>query len=176
MLFAAQDDIVNKLVVDLGCGTGILGIGAVILGAAHVVGVDVDAAAIEKARVNACDAETDVDFVLADALASPPWAFAQAGRLADTVVMNPPFGTRKAGADVEFLRAGLNLCRGAVYSMHKTSTRDFIVNKCSAEWGMDVKVVAQLKFDVPASYAFHKKKSADVDVDLIRVAHRYNVL
>ena len=34
------------------------------------------------------------------------------GRLqADTVVMNPPFGTRKKGADVEFLRIGLKVCR-----------------------------------------------------------------
>ena len=45
----------------------------------------------------------------------------------DCVLMNPPFGTQKNsnGVDMAFLRAGLQLCsrRGAVYSLHKTSTR-----------------------------------------------------
>ena len=42
---------------------------------------------------------------------------------ADTVVMNPPFGTRKKGADMGFLRAALGVAKRAVYSLHKTSTR-----------------------------------------------------
>jgi putative methylase len=42
---------------------------------------------------------------------------------AHTVVMNPPFGTRVKGADMGFLRAGLTIASGAVYSLHKTSTR-----------------------------------------------------
>jgi predicted RNA methylase len=39
----------------------------------------------------------------------------------DTVLMNPPFGTRRAGADIEFLQLGVQLARRAVYSMHKVS-------------------------------------------------------
>ena len=49
-----------------------------------------------------------------------------AGLVADTVVMNPPFGTRTRGADVAFLRAAFALSRGAIYSLHKTSTRAHI--------------------------------------------------
>jgi rRNA N6-adenosine-methyltransferase METTL5 len=45
---------------------------------------------------------------------------------ADTVVMNPPFGTRRKGADMEFLAAALKLSRGSVYSLHKSSTRSHI--------------------------------------------------
>lgn len=45
-------------------------------------------------------------------------------RAFDTIVMNPPFGTKQnAGMDMKFLSAGLNLARGAVYSLHKSSTR-----------------------------------------------------
>lgn len=33
----------------------------------------------------------------------------------------------------------------------------------------DVKVVAQMKFDLPKVYKFHKEKSVDIEVDLIRV-------
>lgn len=38
--------------------------------------------------------------------------------------MNPPFGTRKKGADMEFLSAAMKVASQAVYSLHKTSTRE----------------------------------------------------
>ena len=41
----------------------------------------------------------------------------------DTVLMNPPFGTRNAGIDAEFVTRGMQNAR-TVYSLHKTSTRD----------------------------------------------------
>jgi hypothetical protein len=44
----------------------------------------------------------------------------------DTVIMNPPFGTRRKGADADFLRAAARLVAGAggaIYSLHKSSTR-----------------------------------------------------
>lgn len=46
------------------------------------------------------------------------------GKVVDTVVMNPPFGTRKKGADMEFLSAAMKVASQAVYSLHKTSTRE----------------------------------------------------
>nr|DAD26859.1 TPA_asm: hypothetical protein HUJ06_028327 [Nelumbo nucifera] len=38
--------------------------------------------------------------------------------------MNPPFGTRKKGADIDFLSTALKVASQAVYSLHKTTTRD----------------------------------------------------
>lgn len=35
--------------------------------------------------------------------------------------------------------------------------------------GLHVEVVAQMKFGIPNMYRFHKQKSVDVDVDLIRI-------
>ena len=88
----------------------------------------------------------------------------------DTVVTNPPFGTKhNAGMDVRFLKAGTRLARRAVYSFHKTSTRDYLLKTISA-WGFEARVVAELKFDIPATYKFHNKANVDVAVDLIRVA------
>ena len=90
----------------------------------------------------------------------------------DTVLMNPPFGTKhNAGIDVQFLRTGTRLARKSVYSFHKSSTRNYILRKVS-EWGMDAKVVAQMKFDIPSTYKFHQRKSVDVEVDLLRVSIR----
>ena len=38
------------------------------------------------------------------------------------------------------------------------------------DWGFpDSEVVAEMKFDIPKSYNFHKAKTKDVEVDLIRI-------
>jgi len=38
------------------------------------------------------------------------------------------------------------------------------------DWGFpDSEVVAEMRFDIPKSYDFHKSKSKDVEVDLIRI-------
>jgi predicted RNA methylase len=90
----------------------------------------------------------------------------------DTVVTNPPFGTKanNAGMDLRFLRAATRLARRSVYSFHKTSTRDFLIRQVQHEWGYcNVKVVAEMKFELPQKYKFHKEHSVDIAVDLIRV-------
>ncbi|KAE9417089.1 hypothetical protein Angca_006449, partial [Angiostrongylus cantonensis] len=88
----------------------------------------------------------------------------------DVVVMNPPFGTKSnVGIDMQFVRAGLMMLSpgSSLFSLHKSSTRDYILktaNKCN---GVDASCVAKLKWNLPTTYKFHKKKSVDIDVDLI---------
>jgi hypothetical protein len=82
--------------------------------------------------------------------------------------MNPPFGTRNKGVDVLFLEKALELRPKAIYSLHKTSTRKFLIKKAEQEWGLEAKVLAELKFEIPQIHKFHKKKSVDVEVDFIR--------
>lgn len=90
----------------------------------------------------------------------------------DTVIINPPFGTKNnAGIDIAFLNCGRRLARNAVYSFHKSSTRKFLLHMASEEWGMSAEVVAEMKFDIPNMYKFHKKSSVDVEVDLLRLWH-----
>ena len=69
-----------------------------------------------------------------------------------------------------FLETGIKLVKvgGAVYSMHKSSTREHIQKKAQ-DWGCSLEVLAQMKFDIGKMYKFHKKKSVDVEVDLIRL-------
>ena len=93
----------------------------------------------------------------------------------DLVLMNPPFGTQKGsgGVDMRFLRAGLGLCaaEGAVYSLHKTSTRTYIA-RTAAAWGVACRVVAELHFEIPKMYKHHKHASLDVAVDFWRFSPR----
>ncbi|XP_010254037.1 PREDICTED: methyltransferase-like protein 5 [Nelumbo nucifera] len=167
MLYMAENsfgDISGKVVADFGCGCGTLGIAGALLGAEYVVGVDIDSQSLELASLNAEDLELDIDLVLWD-IRNSKWR----GQIVDTVVMNPPFGTRKKGADIDFLSTALKVASQAVYSLHKTTTRDHVkktalrdLNARSAE------VLCELRFDVPQLYKFHKKKEVDIAVDLWR--------
>lgn len=85
----------------------------------------------------------------------------------DVTIMNPPFGTKTKGIDMVFLKNAIGLSETAVYSLHKTSTRNHII-KCAKSWGAEAKVIAELRYDIQSSYKFHKKKSVDVMVDFIR--------
>jgi 23S rRNA G2445 N2-methylase RlmL len=93
-------------------------------------------------------------------------------RFVDTVMTNPPFGTKadRAGIDVQFLLLACRLARRAVYSFHKTTTRAYILRTIQKEFPTaTVSVVAEMKFDIRQTYKFHQKASVDVAVDLIRV-------
>lgn len=169
MLYTIQtnyDDLENKLVLDLGCGAGMLSVGASLLGAAHVVGVEIDSDAIEifKSNVEGFELE-NVDCLQWDVLALEGVDF---DLKFDTVLMNPPFGTKQnSGIDIKFLRIGLALAKHSVYSLHKTSTRDHIKKK-AIEWNVKASVIAELKYNLPQTYKFHKRSTVDIAVDLWR--------
>lgn len=163
----AYDEFEGKTAIDLGCGTAMLSIGAAMLGARFVLGIDVDADALETAAENVAGYEDHlpIDFLLCDA--------AHVGLLlrfgADAVVMNPPFGTRRKGADMDFLRVAFRLSCHSVYSLHKSSTRDHVGRVARRELrSRAAEPLAQLRYNLPNTYKFHKLKSKDIEVDLWR--------
>ncbi|XP_072978562.1 uncharacterized protein [Typha angustifolia] len=167
LLYTAEntfDDISGKVVADFGCGCGTLGIASALLGAEHVLGIDIDPESLEIASQNAADLEVDIDFIWSDIK-----SLKLRGPLVDTIVMNPPFGTRKKGSDMEFVFMALKVASRAVYSLHKSTTRDYIrrtaLRDCNAK---SADVLCELRFDVPQLYKFHKKKEVDIAVDLWR--------
>ena len=84
--------------------------------------------------------------------------------------MNPPFGTKREGIDWLFLETALKHAE-VIYSLHKTSTRKYLLDKASRQFGCTSEVVAEMKFELPKSYKFHKKESVDIAVDLLRFEH-----
>nr|CAG4645760.1 EOG090X0BVL [Lynceus sp. MCZ IZ 141354] len=170
MLFtiASNGDIEEKSVMDLGCGCGMLTIGSSLLSADVVYALDIDSDALNIAQSNVYEFEmTNVDFVNVD-VTSLTW---HGG--VDTVVMNPPFGTKTKGVDVLFIEKALEMTQencGVVYSLHKTSTRKYITTRFQNR-PLKCQVVAELRYDLPATYKFHKKQSVDIEVDLWRFQH-----
>ena len=169
-------DIEGCSVADLGCGCGMLSIASVMLGAESVTGVEIDTDAISIFQENIEDIgldESAIDIVQTDICNDVNCNTSPLREKSfDTVVMNPPFGTKQTkGADMMFLTAAVKLARNAVYSLHKSSTRDHILKK-AGDFGMVATVVAELRYNLDASYKFHKKKSQDIAVDLIRFAFK----
>jgi rRNA N6-adenosine-methyltransferase METTL5 len=166
MLFIAENsygDIEDKCVLDLGCGPGILSIAASLMGAATVCSIDVDTDALECAWVNLKKMEVEnVDLVQADVQTLQ----LQLEKKYDTMICNPPFGTRNAGIDTVFIEKGLSYAN-TIYSLHKTSTREHFVKFCDKR-GVLLEVIAELKYDIPRTFAYHKEDNKDVFVDLLR--------
>src|SRR5205809_3328111 len=111
-----HDDLEGRI-IDLGTGTGRLAIGASLMGSAHVVGVDVDARALELARENAKTAGVKVKWVQS--------TIDKLDGTYDTVIMNPPYGTRTIHSDTRFLDKAFQIA-SITYSIHKASTRTFL--------------------------------------------------
>lgn len=167
---AKYGDLDGRFVADLGAGCGMLSIGAFLMGAAATVGFELDADAVQIFRANVADMELPaVECVQCDVLGELAAPASRWLGVFDTVLLNPPFGTKhNAGQDVRFVEVALRLSHGCVYSLHKSSTRDFIRKRAEREWGVGAEVVAELRYNLEASYRFHKKKSVDIEVDCWR--------
>ena len=77
-------------VLDYGCGSGILAIAAMKLGAREVVGTDVDAQAIRASRDNAHGNAVEATFVVPDALAMRAFDVVVANILANPLILLAP--------------------------------------------------------------------------------------
>ncbi|PKK86211.1 MAG: RNA methyltransferase [Thermoplasmata archaeon HGW-Thermoplasmata-1] len=164
VLFTAysQGDIEGKRVIDLGCGTGIFAIGAGLLGAKEVIGVDVDSDSLEVARsfASSLGVSEKVSFVQ-----SGVSDFATAS---DTCIMNPPFGAQKGsrGADRLFVEKAIELA-AVTYSLHMASTLDFL-KKLVASLGGEADFAIFYDFPIKAQFHFHEKPRLDVRVVMLR--------
>ncbi|KAF9764263.1 Methyltransferase-like protein 5 [Nosema granulosis] len=156
-IHSEYDDIEGKIVMDLCCGTGILAIGCSFFGPKYLMAVDVDKEALDVCKENLINFEVECDLIRSDFN-----KFSMFSDMVDTVIMNPPFGTKIKHQDVKALDKALSIAK-VVYSMHKKSTRDYFLKKYPSS-----KVVAQMKYDLPRTYDFHKSKNKVIEVDLIR--------
>ena len=69
-------DLRNQRVLDYGCGSGILAIGAALHGATHIDAVDIDEAAVQSTRDNATANQVSLHAGLPDQVSSEPRSYA----------------------------------------------------------------------------------------------------
>jgi predicted RNA methylase len=191
------DDIDEKCVCDLGTGTGMLGISTSFFNPDYILGIDIDPDALAICQRNIAEFEVDrIDLIQADCkqMLVKHEADDDSLRLVDqfdTVVMNPPFGTKnqkisasssnaaestkQLGVDLIFLKMAAKLSTHAIYSIHKSVTRSYIKN-LSKSWNLSMEVVSQLRYNIPKVESRNKRlvtsaPEKDVEVDLLRFVH-----
>jgi putative methylase len=163
-------DIIQKRIVDLGCGTGKLAIGTALLGAKEVVGVDIDKTAVKLAWKNATKlgVKDKTQWLIAD-IDAIHGAF-------DTVLQNPPFGVRKRKADRKFLQKSLEIAY-RVYSLHKGKSSKELVRRLEGhrtqvvrvhpsaflenfidKHGGKIRAVYVMVMTIPYMFKFHRKR------------------
>ena len=161
-----KGDIEGKRVCDLGCGTGILAIGAALLGAGSVTGIEVDKNAVDVANANAALLEVEVTFIAMDV--KEPELPARAGPI-DTVVMNPPFGAQKIHADRPFIDCALTLAP-VTYSIFNAGSAQFV----NAYTAHRAKVTEKIggTFPIKRTFAFHTRDVQEIEVEILRLERK----
>ncbi|MFA4875785.1 MAG: METTL5 family protein [Methanoregula sp.] len=168
LLFHAlmQQDIEDRAVCDLGCGTGVLAIGAALLGARSVTGIEIDEQAIRTAEANARLLDADVTFVSADV--RNPDLPSRLGSF-DTVIMNPPFGAQKVHADRPFIDCALALAP-ATYSIFNAGSTPFV--KAYTEGRAEITERIGGAFPIKRTFAFHTKDVQEIEVEILRLIRK----
>jgi putative methylase len=159
-------DIEDKIVLDLGCGTGIFSIAALIAGAKKVTGIDLDEDAVKAAKRFADENKFDINFIVQDVK--------DVNVSCDTILMNPPFGAQKSNinADRKFIEKAFVL-GDVIYSLHLNKTVPFIEKMVSSLKGT-IDFTKNYSFPIKHSQSFHSKKVVFFDVSLLRILTKGN--
>jgi len=163
ILFIAYQfgDIKDKIVLDLGCGNGVFSIGAAIMEAKKIIGVDIDKNCLKVAKTYSKENRINITFVNKD--------IKDIKIKCDTIIMNPPFGAQKANkkADRKFIEKGFEIA-SVIYSLHQSKTVDFIEKMVRSLKG-EIDFHKEYNFPIKFTYDFHEKKVVNLEVSLLRI-------
>ncbi len=166
---AMRGDIEGKRVCDLGCGSGILAIGAALLGAREVVALEIDPDVLGIARRNADRAGVEIHFLEADI--KNPEIHTLAGAC-DTIVMNPPFGAQQIHADRPFIDAALAIAP-VTYGIFNAGSRSFIRTYLAGRGEID-EVIGGL-LPIRRTFAFHRDEIREIPVEICRIVSNHEI-
>ena len=154
----AFGDLEGRAVVDVGAGNGILGLGALLLGASSVLLIEADPSVAEVAERNAAEAGGEVD-VLVHAVQ----AAEDLGSVGGTVLIsNPPWGVQTTGADRPILEAMFTSEAEVIHLMHHADAGH--VEALAASHGWRSADVLRAPFRLPLVHAHHRSGRRDTEV------------
>ncbi len=160
-------DIEDRIVVDLGTGTGMLALAAALRGPELVFGVELDGDALQTALDNErrVASRSGIEWLRGDATQpsiAPP-------RDQTTVLMNPPFGAQQSnrGADRDFLAAAQTVANVS-YSVHNADSQAF-VEAYAADNGGTVTHAFAAELEIDNQFAFHDSEQEIIDAEVFRI-------
>lgn len=149
-----RGDIRQKVIADFGSGTGILGLGALLLGAKKVYFIEIDQDAIKISKDNYKRLKSE--FSLKGCAVFLNQGIQDFDKAVDVIIENPPFGVKKRHADKIFLEKAIKTAP-IVYSLHKSESKCFIDSFCRDN-NINSANITTFTFPLKASLDYHKKR------------------
>ena len=139
-------------VADLGAGNGVLGLGALAMGAGRAILVEADEAACDAAKSNAESMGfADSVEVIQATLGSDPVDLGSA----DVVISNPPWGRQAPRADRPFLEAMIAAAAPA-HLLHSAEATH--IQPLFEDVGWATERYGEADFALPAAYSHHRRQ------------------
>lgn len=161
---ALKGDLNGKVIADLACGPGILGIGALLMGARKVFFVDKSEEAIRICRENYGIIQKEYLIGQGEFVIGNIKVFDEE---AEVILENPPFGTKEKHADKLFLEKAFSVGK-VVWSMHKSTTKGF-VEAIARDHQFLITHFYKYNFPIKAMFRWHEKPVKEVEVGLWRM-------
>jgi putative methylase len=164
------NDIKNRLIFDLGSGTGRLSIACSFFKANNVISVDVDWNALKILKRNI--KKFDLDHLILPICADVAYIeFSKSifkKNMKITTIMNPPFGVKTKSADRPFLEKAFSFS-DVVYSIHLANekVKKFILSYVK-QFNWKVDNILPYDMILERSFKFHTHKAKEIKVYVFR--------
>jgi len=155
-----KGEIENKKIIDIGAGTGMLGIGAAFLGG-NVTMIEIDKDAYEILKNNVAKTDHEIRLINKNIF---DFDFDEKY---DTALINPPFGIKSKNKDMDFIVKASKISKH-IFSIHDGSESN-INNIKSLFEKHNLKIIESLMMDfsLKSTYPWHDEKNKILKVMLL---------
>lgn len=155
-----KGEIENKKIIDIGAGTGMLGIGAAFLGG-DVTMIEIDKDAYEILKNNVAKTDHEIRLINKNIF---DFDFDEEY---DTALINPPFGIKSKNKDMDFIVKASKISKH-IFSIHDGSESN-INNIKSLFEKHNLKIIESLMMDfsLKSTYPWHEEKNKILKVMLL---------
>lgn len=155
-----KGEIENKKIIDIGAGTGMLGIGAAFLGG-NVTMIEIDKDAFEILKNNVAKTDHEIRLINKNIF---DFDFDEEY---DTALINPPFGIKSENKDMDFIVEASKISKH-IFSLHDGSESN-INNIKSLFEKNNLKIMESLMmdFNLKSTYPWHEEKNKILKVMLL---------
>lgn len=160
----------EKIVLDLACGAGSLGIAALLLGAKKVFFVDIDPTALEilKENLNHLDIDSEKYAIIESDIMDD--SFLQKLDYIDIVLCNPPFGSKTKHLDRPFIDLIVKHFDLA-FTFHSKPSIDYICEYVRKR-GFSAGVYQSIELLLKQTQAYHRRKTHRIDVVILKLERK----
>lgn len=155
-----KGEIENKKIIDIGAGTGMLGIGAAFLGG-NVTMIEIDKDAFEILKNNVAKTDHEIRLINKNIF---DFDFDEEY---DTALINPPFGIKSENKDMDFIVEASKISKH-IFSLHDGSESNINNIKSLFEKNnLEIMESLMMDFNLKSTYPWHEEKNKILKVMLL---------